>query len=99
MLKSLIYNGLSPTVSALSALPHNRIFLSASTISNKKSPVLRLIFSVWLPVWLPVWFLAWHSAWFPARNPGPFVGDNVLVLSNLSICLWEIFPIDKYLNH
>ena len=38
MLKSLIHNGLFPTVSALSALPHTRIFLSASTISNKKKP-------------------------------------------------------------
>ena len=35
MLMSLIHNGLSPTA----------IFLSASTISNKKSPVLRLSFS------------------------------------------------------
>ena len=43
MLMSLIYNGFFPTVSALSALP-TPIFLSASTISNKKSPVLRLSF-------------------------------------------------------
>ena len=143
--------------------PHSQhcptaIFLSASTISNKKkpSPSTELLcgadeirtragvrfhihvtpwHSAWLPVWflawfparhsaqhsaqhsarfparLPVWFPAWHSAWlparhsawlpawFPARKPGPFVGDNVLVLSNLSICLWEIFPIDKCLSH
>ena len=76
--------------------PHSQhcptaIFLSASTISNKKSPVLRLSFSAWL--------LVWFLAWFPARNLGPFVGDNVLVLSNLSICLWKNFPIDKCLCH
>ena len=134
MLKSLIHNGLFPTVSALSALPHSHLPLRLDH-QQQKSPVLRLSFSVWNPVWflawflawfsarhsarlpawfpawfparhsawhsawLPVWFLARHSAWFPARDPGPFVGDNVLVLSNLSIYLWEIFPIDKCLSH